>query len=243
MVQRILTIFFVCFAVMAHTARSQMKEELKNFLWEREFQELLSSYGEENVSLHDAGERLRRLEARPYLEKEGMRVQVFAGTSRDNALNMAQNIRSLNIDSVYVLESTGLFKVQVGNFSERIEAEKMLDRLRYSGIENAWIVQDTIHVKKETDALSGQADVQIPPPAGIPFRYSIQVFVTGDRGKAEQIRAELDEKFNETVWTAPQGEFWKVFIGRYSDEQTARFKLEEVRRGGYPDAWLTQISE
>ena len=64
------------------------------------------------------------------------------------AKEILSNIQALNLDSVYMVQEQNLFKVQMGNYGERREAEIMLDRLRYAGIENAWIVNATIHVPK-----------------------------------------------------------------------------------------------
>lgn len=234
---KLLTIFLLLLLTgIPDSGISQMKGELKDFLWEKEFNDLLKDYGEETISLSNPGEKFRRLQARPYTEAKGMRIQVFAGTNPENAAKMAENMKNLNLDSVYVVEENGLYKVQIGNFRERLEAEKMLDRLRYAGIENAWIVSDTIHIPRE-------ATIELTASRETPLIFSIQVFVSSNRQKALEIAEQLSGQFSQETWVSPAGEFWKVFTGKFLNEEVARNKLEEIRNSGYPDSWLTQVEK
>ena len=220
----------------------QKSPELKNFLWEREFREMMDKFSEETITLKDEGEIQRRLDRRSFNEEPGMRVQVFAGTDKTNADNMMERLIQLQIDSVYLDETNGLFKVQIGNFSERLDAEKMLDKLRFQGITNTWIVETIIHVPKIR--LTSEASKIVEDiPHESPLNYAIQIFVTGNQEKASLIKKNLSDKLNEIIWIKRQGNLWKVLVGKFQDEEQARTKMEEIRISGFPDAWLTQITE
>jgi len=217
----------------------QMRSELKDFLWEKDFDDLITNYAEEIVSLRDAGDFQKRLEMRSFNESSGYRIQTFAGSNVDNARKMAENLTALELDSVYIVEDEGLFKVQIGNFLERLESEKMLDQLRFKGITNTWIVETTIHVTKPT----------VAPPDTIPSKkelpslyFAIQLFVTKDLERANSFLAEYQRKVGDPALIIQSGEFWKVLSGKFTQEFLARQRLEEIRNSGYPDAWLTQIS-
>ncbi len=222
---------------------SQTSPELKNFLWDKDFKSLIENYAEESVVLEEKGTLQQKIEARSYLEGEGLRVQVFAGLDKSNAESIAQQMTSLNLDSVYLREDNGLYKVQIGNFSERLEAEKILDKLRYAGVSNAWIVSSTIHTPK---TVVQDTTVVPEPPAvsdvGERFLYAIQIFVTGNYEKAQSYQQQLSSSFHEEVWIKEQDGLWKILLGKYSDESFARNRLEQIRTQGYPDAWLTQVS-
>ena len=58
---------------------SQMRPELKDFLWKKDFDDLISQYAEETVLLHDTGNLQKRLDLRSFYETQGYRVQTFAG--------------------------------------------------------------------------------------------------------------------------------------------------------------------
>jgi len=217
---------------------SQMRPELKDFLWKKDFDELMTNYAEETVLLHDTGNLQKRLEVRSFYEAPGYRIQTFAGSDMENAGRMAENLVKLEIDSVYVIEDAGLFKVQIGNFLERLDSEKMLDQLRFKGITNAWIVETTIHVSKQPVI----SPTPSSPPREIPNLYfAIQIFVTKDLEKAKTFLADFHQKMGSPAAIVQSGEYYKVLAGKFTEEMRARKQLEEIRRAGYPDAWLTQM--
>lgn len=230
---------FLC-GLVPFRAEAQLSGQVKKFLWEKDFQTLIRKYGEDHITLHDAGDRVARLHARSYVEKPGLRVQVFAGTDRERASQIAEQVRALNLDSVYVLQQDRLFKVQVGNFRERREAEVMLDRLRFVGISNAWIVETTIHVPKSRVTSSAAVTSKTEPSSTRQVVFAVQLFVSGNRERALRFQRTASRKLPDRVWIQPQGELWKVMAGNYRQEEQARAALQRIRDAGYTDAWLTQ---
>lgn len=221
---------------------AQISGNLKEFLWQKNFSEIIENYAEEKIILQDPGLWQKQISQRSYTEEEGYRIQVFAGVREENARSAAASLEALALDSVYVIEQNDLFKVQLGNFQERLEAEKMLDQLRYKGIGNAWIVQTTIHVpKKLPPAFVSEdgSDSFIPSP----IIYTIQLFVTSDLTKAQNILESVKNKLDQDGWVIRAGGFWKVVVGSFDDETTAREALSVIRSSGYPDAWITQVKK
>jgi hypothetical protein len=238
-----LAVFVVILAGIQMPLFGQMTQELKEFLWEKDFTEMLSDYGEERVILSDSGDYRRRLALRTYREERGLRIQTFAGADLKNAENMMSQLTDLQLDSVYLVKEEGLYKVQLGNFLYRVDAEKMLDRLRFAGISNAWIVETIIHLPK--DIPEDSTRVAPPPVADLEQQilYAIQIFVSRDFQRAEDFSNRLNLRLSDQSWILQSGEFWKVLIGRYQDEASARQRLSEIRDAGYADAWLTQINK
>ncbi len=222
--------------------QAQMSTDLKDFIWNRDFKELLDLYADEKIILTDEGDYTKRIAARPYHEKEGMRIQLFAGSDSINALKVASDITALNLDSVYVLKENDLYKVQLGNFTERIEAEKMLNRLYFVGITNAWIVKGTIHEPKKEQEKLIAASVSDSDETNL-MVYAIQVFVTRSHDKAQLLSNRLSQTLKESIRIIKQGEYWKILVGSYTSEEIARKKLNEIREAGFPDAWLSQVAE
>ncbi len=225
----------------SHSLNAQMSADLKNYLWNRDIKNLIENEADEIIYLNDQGDSLRRIAAHPYQETAGIRVQLFAGIDFINAEKVAAEVRALDLDSVYVIEEKGIYKVQLGNYTEQLEAEKMLDKLRFVGISNAWITQSTIHTPKKasesttiTHDLKGSDTLKVV--------YAIQVFVTYSSDKAKRLAQKISQKFDNTR-ILKQGQYWKILIGRYYSEEIARNKLSYIKNSGYPDAWLTQITE
>jgi len=219
---------------------AQMSSDLRNFLWEKEFDELIADYAEEKVILRDEGEIKKRIERRTFIEAAGYRVQTFAGSDRENAEKMATALSNLNLDSVYVIEERDLFKVQIGNFIERLEAEKMLDLLRFRDISNSWIVETVIHVPRQPVIQPDTIPVEKELPSS---KFAIQLFVTKDLQRAKEFSAKFTLELGDPSQLTQNGEFWKVLSGKYVNEFKARERLEEIRNSGYPDAWITQVNE
>lgn len=222
--------------------QAQISGDLKQFLWQKNFSELIENYAEEKITLQDEGLWQKQFSQRSYNEEPGLRVQLFAGAVEENAQTAVADIQSLSLDSVYVLEENGLFKVQLGNYQERLAAEKMLDQLRFRGITNAWIVQTTIHVPKDSVNQALPAESGKDSSEYSPLIYTIQIFVTRDAANAEQVLQSLQNRLEQEGWVIRSGDFWKVVVGNFPEEAAAREFLNVLRSSGFPDAWLTQVN-
>ena len=224
----------LCFAVLVN---AQINERLKNYLWEKDFRELINNFADEKIELVEQGHIAQKIEERNYTIEEGFRVQLFAGADKDNANRFAKQVRQAKMDSTYIVEEAGIYKVQLGNYVQRLEAEKMLDKTRYAGFPTAWIVTTSIHVPKD----STQTVQPQPQPETSKLVYAIQLFVTNNNQRAEQLKNEYTGQVSENVWIFPQGTLFKILAGKFDDEQAARNYLEQIKASGITDAWLTQV--
>ncbi len=221
-----------------------MPNELKNFLESRSFTHLIETYKQEQISLKSVGEKAEQIAALPYKIGMGYRVQVFAGSNKGNATKIAEQLQELQLDSVYVMHSPdGLYKVQLGNFTDRKEAEILLDRLRHADVSGSWIVETDIHVPKSTGgeemATEQRSGVSV---TGDAFYYAIQVFATNDRSKALELGQSLEKEFQQPIKIYQQQSIWKVVVGRFSQRSAAEDFLQLVKQRKFEDAWITQIA-
>lgn len=77
---------------------------------------------------------------------DGYRVQVIASSYQDNAGHVADQLRAAYPGTgVYVEHIQGLYKVRVGDYTDRAAAEAMRDRLRNAGYADAWIVKEPVN--------------------------------------------------------------------------------------------------
>ncbi len=90
---------------------------------------------------------------------QGYRIQIFATGSIDEAnamrLTAAQRITE---DSLYVVYDPPVYKVRIGDFSNRTEANQKLSAVIAQGFADAWVVGDRIIQRKLV-----RVPAQLPP--------------------------------------------------------------------------------
>jgi hypothetical protein len=80
---------------------------------------------------------------------QGYRIQIFATGSFDEANAMRQTaVQRLTEDSLYVVFDPPVYKVRVGDFRSRVEANQRLGVISAMGFADAWVVGDKITVRK-----------------------------------------------------------------------------------------------
>ncbi len=79
---------------------------------------------------------------------DGYRVQIIASSYEDNASRVADQVRAAFAGTgVYVEHIQGLYKVRVGDFTGRGDAEAMRGQLRNAGYGDAWIVKEQVNAQ------------------------------------------------------------------------------------------------
>tara|TARA_S200000501_G_scaffold171967_1_gene162054 strand:- start:815 stop:1279 length:465 start_codon:yes stop_codon:yes gene_type:complete len=76
--------------------------------------------------------------------KVGFRLQLFETISKDIADEERLNFQKVLNDTVYVVFEAPLYRLQVGDFFTRKEAEKKRRNLVKNGYKNIWIVKSRI---------------------------------------------------------------------------------------------------
>ncbi|MEO0225998.1 MAG: SPOR domain-containing protein [candidate division WOR-3 bacterium] len=77
----------------------------------------------------------------------GYRVQIFASSSRENAERIANNAQSSFTEKVYVEPDGDLFKVRVGDFLVRDDANQLKAKAIQLGFRGAFVVETMINPK------------------------------------------------------------------------------------------------
>ena len=80
---------------------------------------------------------------------QGFRVQIFASSSIDEA-NAAKTVAEEKVlrDSIYIVYDPPVYKVRVGDYATRFEANQHLTRLVNIGYPDAWVVADRIVLRR-----------------------------------------------------------------------------------------------
>jgi len=85
---------------------------------------------------------------------KGFRIQVLSSSNRDNAQKMKTDLMNKFPDyKSYILFQSPNFKVRIGNFLNREEAEKLRKLLNKYFPQGVYIVEDTIEYYPKLDEL------------------------------------------------------------------------------------------
>ena len=77
-------------------------------------------------------------------EIEGFRVQVFATQDRNKADDLKENLSLSYAETSYVIFEAPNYKVRMGDYLDRKNAEKLRKRLIANGFPSSWIVRTRI---------------------------------------------------------------------------------------------------
>lgn len=169
-----------------------------------------------------------------FKQVEGYRVQTFAGIDSLNALVLVNQLRSALDDSVYFFKERELFKIQLGDFLYRNDADMKVMDLRKNGFQGAWVVQRLINVPIDTTKLTAH------PEQNLEYPFKIQVLVTSDKEKAKALVNQLKNQFNMESFYTQNQQLYKIFVGKFATREEAEKILSQIRAEGYQDAWLVK---
>jgi len=160
-----------------------------------------------------------------FREVEGFRVQAFAGLDSLSVYGIAESLRDIVLpDSIYVFHDRGLFKVQIGDFLYRPQADAMRTQLQQNGYAGAWVIKRQILIPAEPDSSTG--------------RYKIQIAATLTEENANNMIQKARLLTSSDLFYEKSENYYKVFIGYFRSEDVARDVLGKIRQAGFPDAWL-----
>ncbi|MAG21428.1 MAG: SPOR domain-containing protein [Candidatus Marinimicrobia bacterium] len=80
--------------------------------------------------------------------EEGYRIQVLSTLDHESAANLRTELLPLFDDEVYVIFDPPNYKVRVGNFRSRFDAERVQLRIRKMGYLTAWIIRSQVRVQQ-----------------------------------------------------------------------------------------------
>ncbi|MBD3225656.1 MAG: hypothetical protein GF313_13085 [Caldithrix sp.] len=173
-----------------------------------------------------------------YKQIDGFRVQIFAGFDSLKANSLQYRLNQEMQDSVYIKHEEELYKVQIGDFHYRPQADKLKRSLKNNQFPGAWTVQTIIQVPitaQDTTALSNNTS---PTDTVSDEFFKIQVFATDDEAKALTMLQDLRSKFGLPVYYSKADILYKIFIGKFKTRLETEKKLKSVQKAGYTDAWI-----
>lgn len=166
---------------------------------------------------------------------DGYRIQVLASSSSESSEKQANQIRTLTAEPVYIEEDQGLWKIQIGDFIDRSNADKIKTFFIEHGYQDSWVVS------RKVKNLQNHLDSNSEDPSMIQGpHFRIQVYASSSREKAESYANSMRELFVEPIFVEEESELWKVQIGRFTLKNEAYQFVERVKSQGLENAWVVK---
>ena len=169
---------------------------------------------------------------------DGFRVQLFAGLDSLNAASILPRLENSQ-DSLYFFKEKELFKIQLGDYMYRNDADMKVLALRKQGFNGAWVVQRLVNIAVDSLAIKPAADsLKQSSKISQEYPFKIQVLVTSDLEKAKNLVSELGASYKQPGHFVQSGSLYKVFLGQFKERGDAQKLLTKIKNEGFPDAWL-----
>ena len=211
----------------------------QSIYYKADFNKMIARYGKDEIRLILPPKQIRdSLQATPFTWMDGFRIQVFAGQNRENALSIAEKLKHAVTDSVYLIRDNALFRVQFGDYTDRIVAETKVDSMRKWGWPEAWIATRKVKKYIYNVIKTVQEEQQLRDFSEASTFYSVQIAACGTMRSAEKVLVNVKTIFPET-YIIKIGGLFKILIGKYDQKSEAEGVLERARNAGFNDAWIT----
>ena len=79
---------------------------------------------------------------------EGFRIQIFESMISSMARTEAKRFQNILGDTIYIDYETPLYKLRIGNYIDRKDAERAINRIERLGAKDSWIVRTKIDIIK-----------------------------------------------------------------------------------------------
>jgi len=183
----------------------------------------------EDVVVKEPKPVLEKVPSVTFGKKISYKIQIFASHSKESSEDEANRVFFEISQPAEVVLSGDLWKVQVGSFAERKDAEIFREKLKNLGWNDAFIVD----VENE-----GLSEVQ---SEGKSYEYySIQVLASGNRTEARDLMKNLVDLGLENVFIVFEKNLWKVRVGRFNEKVKAEKYLEKLKNIGFSDCWIVR---
>lgn len=154
------------------------------------------------------------------MENPGYRVQVFSTSLESKAIALANRLKGELIYGVNITYADGEWKVRVGNFYEKYDAQLLCDEFKAGEFSDAWVARCSIS------------------PLVLGFR--IQMSSLSSEGSALAFARLVGGDSRYPVYVMEKNGAWKVRVGDFLNNAEAETAKREMAERGYIDMWIVE---
>lgn len=158
------------------------------------------------------------------------RIQIFAGSPANAFKNFSKYGGEHSGAEVYMIndKSENLWKVWVGGFNSKPEADSAKQKLIESGYPDSWVSEMKV---------SHESKIEMPG------MYWVQVGSFQSDAAAQKIKNDLESKQTDKVIIKKTDTAWKVWIGGLADRTACEALKKKIGELGYQGAFIVQGGE
>ena len=185
-------------------------------------------------------------EATPVLldSLQAFSVQLRAYGVESSAKELVDRLQLSETDSVNYHKDGHLFKVKIGPYFSRVEADSKRDYYKNGEFPGAWVVPVTVYkpVQSQQEIIKTSLspdNVKISGDGVLTDSYYIQIASASNRQNAENFLLRNSSLSGLPVTIFEQSGFFKLVVGPFENREGANDSLPEIRKS-FPDAWIIQ---
>ncbi len=141
--------------------------------------------------------------------------------------------------SIYNVQEGNLYKVRLGVYATKAEADRLLSQVKAKGFSKAFVVEET----SGPQSRSGSNPVLGPPSAGtqptntqLIGRYHIQLAAYSNAGNFKRTKVEG----LGVITQLPKGNLTVMYLSSFDDINTARSVLARAKQAGFSGAYIVE---
>ena len=179
------------------------------------------------------------------------RIQVAAVATGERAEQVQKEAGQALGLAAYIQQDPPLYKVQVGDFRSKLEAESVLGEVQGKGYRGAFLVSvsglrptarpsESKASESPPEAMEQKPVVQLVPAQG----YRVQIYSVADRDDSQRFYEEVRKRLNrEDVYLQFEPPFFRVRVGNCRTRDEAEDLVRMLEQAGYeaPFPVRTQI--
>lgn len=167
-------------------------------------------------------------------ENDFFKIQIFATQKYDRAQAEKKRLRDITDKNIYLVKEKNLWKVQIGDYTSRNEAEEERELIRRLGWVDAWLIQYRISTKSGVS----QEKPTLAHSETPPMFFTVQLIATTNKTEAENMHNNLKLLSISDTKLFREGDFWKIQAGRFDSYNEAVKMLDQMRKMGFNDSWI-----
>lgn len=170
----------------------------------------------------------------PKEERINYKIQIFVSKSKESSDNVAKRIIAEFTQPTEVISYGDLWKVQVGAFVERKDAEMMRNKFKNLGWNDAFVI-----------SVSDDRFVEVPVKTELKLEeyFSIQIIASESREEARKLLKNLIELGFSDSFIVLEDNLWKVRVGRLHERTQVEGLHEKLKNIGFTDCWIVKSSK
>ncbi len=157
----------------------------------------------------------------------GYRIQIFAANNKENAekvLKEAQTSNLLGDEKIYILLREGKYKVQIGDFKSRLDAQEFRSKIR-DKYPSSFVTDKILVFTTEK-------------PVVVTGEFFIQLGAFTNNESANKLKSLLANMNYRNVSVLEEDGVKKVVMGSYRSRDEAELVKAELVNRKFTDAWI-----